>query len=446
MDTDDDTGGNIEVQELPGEFWIAQGAGPRRRGVLRLKKRSSPWLTVDGALTSMRLVSETGSGDTLLRAQVPVNDRSLYTIHGITDNGVPVTLLEAQTHGYSGGFFQSTQAVVGAHLDGRNHRFAGARMRVQQARELLSSRNDSSWLLSTPLESGGTFHVEESQEATWLVLQGIPPRAIRGLDRQYVRPLCTLVSLSTGEACASPLGLDVQQELDSSWLHVHSGAQRSSDLAVERKSLLRTNDISPSVLRTWLDKAEKLGPLPPVITNGMQGPIVLESRVLTLTTVAEGLHRRLRPNAVRFSEELGAVIQKAAMDAAEDVHPGAGEAVKGFLSHVHEVGYGERLVELAEIAESGAPGVTGRTKRWKKAVYKARNEFAHRAGPGWFEDADYDRYATVALSLQWLLRAVLLLEAGFEADLLAERFRAHEEYQLFLEQAQTWQPLIYPVG
>lgn len=460
MVSGDDTGRDVEVQELAGEFWLADAAGSRRRGVLRLKKESSPRLAVDGALTSMMpLVSETGSGDTLLRKWEPANDRSLYTIHGVTDDGTPVTLLEAQNRRYSGPLssgplspdeqreeLQSIQAVVGAHIEGRDHQFAGARIRVQQATELLSSRNDPLWLLPTTVQSGGTFHLEESQEATWLVLQGIAPRTIRGLDRQYARPLCTLLSLSTGGATVGLLGLEVQQESETPWLQLYSAAHRSSDLPVARNSLLRTGDISLRVLKTWLDKVEKLGPLPPVVTNGMQGPIVLESRVLALTTVAEGLHRRLKPDAVRFSEKTGVAVRNAAVEAAENMQPDTGEAVKGLLNHVHEVGYGQRLVELAEMAESGAPGVTGRTNRWKAAVYGARNEFAHRAGTGWFDDADYDRYITVALSLQWLLRSVLLLEAGVESDLLAERFRTHEEYQLFLEQARAWQPQIYLAG
>jgi len=52
-------------------------------------------------------------------------------------------------------------------------------------------------------------------------------------------------------------------------------------------------------------------------------------------------------------------------------------------------------------------------------VYGARNDFAHRARQGWFEDSDYDKYVTVALSLQWLLRGLLLSEAGIPINVLA---------------------------
>ncbi len=96
------------------------------------------------------------------------------------------------------------------------------------------------------------------------------------------------------------------------------------------------------------------------------------------------------------------------MAAAEQVEADAGEVVKGFLNYVHEVGYGKRLLDLAEMVRPFMPEVTGRSNRWKAAVYGARNDFAHRARQGWFEDSDYDKYVTVALSLQWLLRGLLL--------------------------------------
>ena len=107
------------------------------------------------------------------------------------------------------------------------------------------------------------------------------------------------------------------------------------------------------------------------------------------------------------------------------------------------MGYGQRLLELVEMARPIVPDVTGRTNRWKAAVYDSRNDFAHRATEGWFEDSDYDKYVMVVLSLQWLLRALLLAESGLARELLAARFRAHVEYQLFLEQAASWQPRIY---
>ena len=259
---------------------------------------------------------------------------------------------------------------------------------------------------------------EDDGEGRWLVLQRINSRSIRGLDRQYLRPLCTLLALATKDQ-ASLLQLQLQQHEGMPWWPVHSAAQRSSDLPFRQGALLRSSDLSPRVLSSWLDQVEKLGPLPAVVAAGLSSPIALEATVLALTTVAEGLHRRLRPNTFRFSEEAGAAIRDAAVAAAEQVEADAGEVVKGFLNYVHEVGYGKRLLDLAEMVRPFMPEVTGRSNRWKAAVYGARNDFAHRARQGWFEDSDYDKYVTVALSLQWLLRGLLLSEAGIPINVLA---------------------------
>ena len=90
------------------------------------------------------------------------------------------------------------------------------------------------------------------------------------------------------------------------------------------------------------------------------------------------------------------------------------------------------------------PGVTGITSRWKEIVYEARNDFAHRTTGFIGDDEDaVDRYLVVASSLRWLLQSLLLMKAGIEPRRLAQRFEYHAPYQLFLEQAQYWQPDVY---
>ena len=187
----------------------------------------------------------------------------------------------------------------------------------------------------------------------------------------------------------------------------------------------------------------RLGPLPPVVVDGLRGSVSLESRVLELTTLAEGLHRRLRPDAQRYPKETGDAIRDAAIAAALSVEDTSADIVNGLLGFVHEPGYALRLNELARMAEMLAPGVTGKTSKWKNMVYAARNDYAHRARAGWLDEDDVDRYLTVAISIQWLLRVVMLAEAGFPSELVAQRVDAHDPFRLFLEQARTWQPGIY---
>ena len=194
--------------EVAGEFWISGRDERRRPGVLRLEKELPPLLTVTGALTSMmRLVQVTGTGDHASSMYEPSNDRSLYTIHGLLDDGAAVTVLEAQNRSYRGGFrpdnqveeLQGSQAVVGGHLTGRDHQFRGIRLRLQAANALLSSHVARSPGVRASMRSGGTLHLEFDEANVWLVIEGIGGRSLRGLDRQFLRPICTLLGLGTGE-------------------------------------------------------------------------------------------------------------------------------------------------------------------------------------------------------------------------------------------------------
>jgi hypothetical protein len=437
------------VQLLDGRFWIADAVGLRRSGVLRLENGEPPNLVVHGALTPMmRRVDVSGTGDDAIAVYEPAEDYTPRTIFGTLRDGTQVTLLQAQSRGHKGGFKPDDQveelaaihAVLGAHLTGRDHQLSGFRVRIQGAGRMLSRTSHPSWQKPTTLKEGGSIRLSDEGNA-WLTLEHLPPRSIRGLDRQYLRPLCTLISLAIGRKVGL-LELQVQQGVSMAWWPVHSAAHQPDDVSVSPSALLAPGDITPTVATTWLDEVERLGPLPPIVASA-SGPITLEAEVLALTTVAEGLHRRLCPNAFRFSEEVGSKVREAASVAAEAVQPGAGKTVRGYLNFVHQVGYGQRLLDLAETVQAFMPDVTGHTSRWKSAVYNTRNDFAHRAHQGWFEDSDYDKYLTVALSLRWLLRGVLLARAGFSTDLLATRFRAHQEYQLFLNQAKEWQPNIY---
>jgi hypothetical protein len=125
------------------------------------------------------------------------------------------------------------------------------------------------------------------------------------------------------------------------------------------------------------------------------------------------------------------------------------KAVGAAPTDLQEVGYPQRLLQLAKCAEEVVPGVVGRRtaeghpSQWKALVCRARNEFAHRLYGGWLDADRIDQYLTVTGSLQWLLTAVLLLETGVPAGSLAEQFGQHQPYLSFLREAQAWVPRVY---
>jgi len=183
----------------------------------------------------------------------------------------------------------------------------------------------------------------------------------------------------------------------------------------------------------WLARVEALGPLPPVVAAAAIGELGrIETSVLEITTIAEGLARRLWPDAVRMTRDEATRAQELAVAAVIEQPDEVLKAVGAALTYLQEVGYPQRLMQLAERAEAVVSGVVGRRtteghpSRWKALVCNARNEFAHRLDGGWLDDDRIDRYLTVIGSLRWLLTAVLLLETGVPAESLAAQFGQHQ--------------------
>jgi hypothetical protein len=61
----------------------------------------------------------------------------------------------------------------------------------------------------------------------------------------------------------------------------------------------------------------------------------------------------------------------------------------------------------------------------------------------WMSDADIDHVVTVAESLRWVLRLLLLDQAGLDREQIAASFRDSQHYRFFLRDAADWQPKIY---
>jgi hypothetical protein len=214
--------------------------------------------------------------------------------------------------------------------------------------------------------------------------------------------------------------------------------------------MLQPADFGLHQVGTWLDKVSLFGPLPAVVADSAQArTISLDTQSLLLATVADGLHRQLYPDDLRFHEDrqlnkdIAKRVQATASEAVDLIHPDAKKAVGGLLNHVGDIGYAKRLTRLARLAEAAAPEVTGRTSRWKNLVVKVRNEYAHRISAGFLSDRDVDDRMTVTFSLRWLLTTVLLLQGGVDPSVLRTRLTTHEQYQRFLIDARVWCPQIY---
>jgi hypothetical protein len=267
---------------------------------------------------------------------------------------------------------------------------------------------------------------------------------VEELDRRFVTPLASLLSLAADTDCP-PVAVEVATSFEEPWLTVHHSGLEAP--AVEPRPwylhLLPLHLLGLERLATWLDAVERLGPLPPVVARSTaRSGGTLETQLLELTTVTEGLHRRLFPESRRLSEEQEAAARGTVGTAIADLDEEVRTTVSGALQHIEEPSFPQRLVELAECIEHAVPGVTGRGNRWKRCVTDVRNDFAHRSR-GFLQTARIDELVAVRESLRWLLTGLLLLQTGLPPAELAARVKDHQPYVLFLQQARDRLPRIF---
>ena len=443
---------------IDGEFWIAGRYEDRCPGYLKVAPRAAPTVEVLGQLTPWLRETrrETGSNGNPVVTYEPFDDESTngpFVIHGIDGSGTKLTLIDGVTsdrdllplerHGLRG-----AQAVVGAHLESREQSFEYFRLRFEHLDAWRTAALDPARVKTASLEGGGTITLHTlASPRVWLSGQSPDRFTLRGLDRLFERPLISLFTLAIGAPCEM---LDIQvkaSQSDDTWLdvftsslHVDDGSKGMGD----PRWLLRPADVGLDHISAWLNRVDQLGPLPPgVADTAQEGTISLETQVLQLTTIAEGLHRALFPNERKFEKDVSKRVRDAAVAAANAVFPDAAETVKSLLGFLHQPSYSMRLKRIAEVVGDAVPGVTGDTDRWKSAVTKARNAYAHRLTNEFLQDKDVDRYLMTALSLRWLLTGLLLLQADFAPEKLTERFTEYSEYQMFLSRVREWEPRIY---
>ena len=428
------------VIELPGRFWLVSAPSEVSDGQFVVDDTGRAEVRVTPEFYpafETEILNVAADGSTVSHL-ILTPDRGPQTVHGLVEleneDPLPVSVVAAHASwtGETQVFRRPLWALTGAHVD-RSDRFHGIRARLTAF-----GAGDAG---PARMDHGGTVQLIDG----WVTLGDLPAQTWNELGRTVVRPLCTLLTLASG-AKVRPLAVEVSRD-GGVWWHVHSGSRHvaSSSAAPFAEHLIHGSDLSVDILATWLDRAHLLGPLPGAYASVLEGDLSVEAQALILTTVTEGLHRVLFPDTLRFSVKHGERVRQAAVDAVREIdeNDATAAAVSGFLSHVHEVGYAKRLDELATRAENLVPGITGKKNKWKSLVYDTRNRYAHQTSAAWMEEDDLDQVLTTAQSLRWVLRLLLLEQAGLPGDLLKDRFADHQRYRFFLSNAAEWQPSVY---
>lgn len=469
-----------------GLFWVADAPESAVQGSLVVDEEQGIRLELAGALTPAWVSTPQPVADDATVSVVeltPAHDDDHLLVHGVLLNSPRlatlvdcITIQRRDVGTPSGGF--ETQVLSprymlrGSHSAGNEQLFDAVRIRVTNidswanlAGFTISPFDAGSATLSynkpptieARCTSGARVKVHEAlsrswpratgghiSRKTWIQCDEFKECTYEEIQRRFVTPLVSYLSMLIGTR--SPL-VDVSLRSADTWMSVSSRNLPNNESTAEKRPdeiLLPLGVVSFDTVAKFIDLSEAVGPLPPVIADahGYLSRATLETQVLELATVAEGLHRRAFPDETRMgrndADRLRSNITAALVDEDQKLR----DVVQGMLTHLEDMGYARRLAALADRVSNGLPGATGNAKKWVKAVANARNSYAHRTS-GYLDKGVIDEFFAVSSSLKWVLTGVCILESGVSEVVLAARVQDHPTYRQFLKNMREALPSVY---
>ena len=290
-----------DLESLNGEFWQADTPSRRVPGVLTLT--GAPALETLGRIFDERayVVDVTPYGGvTISHSGDPedlVADWEPRTIHGELFDGTSVSIVGAQggkkrsaklfDPEYRQIFGTVRHVVLGGLIDDRQT-FARCRFRL----------DGPNWLRYHDGEAvtsdGGCLVSATEGGAHWFEFAPAQAMTITDLDRWVLHPIETLAHLVTFNA-AEAVNLQVRLTVESPWRRVHREEQ---SISAGSHELLDANHLTPERCATWMEFRRTSDGLDAGALDDLRG-VAIQTAVLTLASIAEGLHRRLYRNERR---------------------------------------------------------------------------------------------------------------------------------------------------
>lgn len=427
-----------------GDFWIAERPEQRVRGDLTAELGNRPEATlVANLVTDPRVSVFKSSGGKVAGFAVladPARSVASFqpiTLHGLLDTGQPVTLLDAQNYGSAGAFaprYRASAAVMGVHV-ANGQPYSAVRFRLDRPYWLGHLVDGES---SAVEDDGSKLSIEASDGGNWLVYESSAPATLRQLELRVVSGCLALLQLALYPD-EERVTRETEVRIDSGpWLAVHGPAFCAEPGGVEHETLLTREQLTLSRFAKWIALHSQLDGLPWVIARPVSGSV--QARVLLLTPLVEGFHRRLPDyEKAKFSGVAKPVLRrlsKAARRAAGAQADAEGldqKKVKESVVLFTEVSFQQRAEAVIAEVCSHIPEIAESVVDLAARIKKARNDLAHHL-PGDADEALKTRaleWLVVANTTAWLLRALLLLRIEIEPDVLHERLVAFRRFGFF---------------
>ncbi len=381
------------------------------------------------------------SADATVKAFQPI------TLRGQLETGPVVTLINAYNHGRDGGFFGSPHykadyAVLGdRYVSGADQLFSAIRFRFGDPYWLGHLRKGKA---SAVDGDGSALGVETSDDGNWLVYTAAHPATLRRLKTLVVSGCLALAELALDQDFAAR-DTHVRINDGDSWLSVHGPGDDAPPNELDANTLLSREELTVERFAKWIPFNDALDGLASVAARPIKAP--LQTQVLVVAPLVEGLHRRMpetfeQSKFARASPGVLKQIKEAARNAARvtaasgrNVDPEQVDvAVTKAVSHIDDVDYLQRASDVVTKVCAVIPEIAESVADLPECLAKARNEMPHQLPLDEEKEpmeVRYLRWSVVANVTPWILRGLLLLEAGIDPGVLHDRHLAYGRFLSF---------------
>lgn len=437
-----------QPEPFEGTFWQINTSERRVPGLLHLTDDDPQLVTHKPIFTERSFkISRTKHGMTIGYsgdAEDLVDDFQPRTIHGALSDGTVVSIIDAQGGKTGGGFGFEVPPTYHQQFRARKV-VMGELVTQEQAVHALRFQ------VSGPYWHGPTEDVAHSSDGStlrlyrdddgrrWFEFINRKSLQLNAIEPQVLNAVTTLTSLVTDNDAAD-VNLHIKISPTSSWRAVH---RRQEAVNQGGRSLLDTDHLTAAKFAHWIDFRARTDGLDAAALDELDG-VAIQTQVLALAAVAEGLHRRLFDGKRRIpglsNNKIGK-MRRAARGAALPLLPDPqfsdGEraefanAVQDAFASINEQTFRSRMADLLNDARMAIPEIGAAFADWPDAVSAARNILVHQPAlpPSVTSDQFLELLIALSYSISWVLRTNLLNEAGFDPLTLQRAYHDSSAYR-----------------
>jgi hypothetical protein len=314
---------------VAGDFWTAENPEFRVRGKFTAKAGQTPRVNLASNLVHDPRISvlrhpERNATTITFSAEAARSVASFLpiTLRGVLDTGAAVTLLDARNYAVAGFTpnYRAHAAVFGAHVS-TDQRYSAVRFRMDSPFWLAHLTDGESSMVE---DDGSTLSVDASIHGNWLVYESSTSATLRQLEMRVVSGCLALLQLAL---CPDKdrVTRETQVRIDRGdpWLTVRGPAFCRKHGDIEHETLLTRDHLTVERFAKWIELHGRLDGLPWVVARPLSG--AEQTRVLLLTPLVEGFHRRLPYEQSRFPtasrnalDRVKRAARRAATETADD--------------------------------------------------------------------------------------------------------------------------------